>query len=52
MYTPEAIEGFADASLKRLQTERLEHVAPSLSSTNVYQKDALFTKLDKITASG
>lgn len=52
MYTPEAIEGFADASLKRLQTERLDMLLLHCPPTNVYQKDALFTKLDKMQQAG
>lgn len=52
MYTPEAIEAFADASLKRLQTERLDMLLLHCPPTSVYQKDAIFTKLDKMQQAG
>ena len=52
MYTPEAIEAFADASLKRLQTEQLDMLLLHCPPTSVYQKDAIFTKLDKMQQAG
>ncbi|WP_368250673.1 aldo/keto reductase [Enterococcus sp. 2201sp1_2201st1_B8_2201SCRN_220225] len=52
MYTPEAIEAFTDASLKRLQTEQLDMLLLHCPPTSVYQKDAIFTKLDKMQQAG
>ncbi|HGF7276475.1 TPA: aldo/keto reductase [Enterococcus faecium] len=52
MYTSEAIEAFADASLKRLQTEQLDMLLLHCPPTSVYQKDAIFTKLDKMQQAG
>ena len=52
MYTPEAIESFADASLKRLQTDRLDMLLLHCPPSSVYQKDAIFTKLDKMQQAG
>lgn len=52
MYTPEAIETFADNSLKRLQTDRLDMLLLHCPPSSVYQKDAIFTKLDKMQQAG
>lgn len=52
MYTPEAIERFADASLKRLQLDRLDMLLLHCPPSSVYQKDTLFTKLDKMQQAG
>lgn len=52
MYTPEAVENFANHSLKRLQVERLDMLLLHCPPTSVYKKDDIFTKLDKMQQSG
>ena len=52
MYTPQAMEQFIDDSLTRLGVEKLDMVLLHCPPTSVYQKDLLFTGLDKIKASG
>ncbi|MDH6364799.1 aryl-alcohol dehydrogenase-like predicted oxidoreductase [Enterococcus sp. PF1-24] len=52
MYTPEAIEKFAEASLKRLQIEKLDMLLLHCPPSSVYKKDAIFTKLDKMQQAG
>lgn len=51
-YTPERMEAFIDASLKRLQLERLDLVLLHCPPSSVYQKDDLFAGLDQIKRSG
>lgn len=52
MYTPDAIEHFADESLKRLKVDRLDMLLLHCPPSSVYQKDAIFTKLDKMQQAG
>lgn len=52
MYTAEAIERFADESLKRLQIEKLDMLLLHCPPSSVYKKDEIFTKLDKMQQSG
>lgn len=52
MYTAEAIEKFADESLKRLQTDKLDMLLLHCPPSSVYQKDEIFTRLDKMQQSG
>ncbi len=52
MYTPQAMEGFIDASLSRLGVEQLDMVLLHCPPTPVYQNDALFAGMDKIKAKG
>lgn len=52
MYTPEAVERFADESLKRLQVEKLDMLLLHCPPSSVYHKDEIFTKLDKMQQSG
>lgn len=52
MYTPEAVERFADESLKRLQVERLDMLLLHCPPESVYKKDEIFTKLDKMQQAG
>lgn len=51
-YTPERMEAFIDASLKRLQLERLDLVLLHCPPSSVYQKDDLFAGLERIKRSG
>lgn len=51
-YTPERMEAFIDASLKRLQLERLDLVLLHCPPSSVYQKDDLFAGLEQIKRSG
>lgn len=51
-YTPEAVEGFVDDSLKRLQLDKIDMVLLHCPPTPVYQKDEVFTKLDKMVEAG
>lgn len=48
MYTPKAIEGFIDSSLKRLQLEKLDMILLHCPPTSVYKKDSIFTQLDNL----
>lgn len=52
MYTPETVERFADASLKRLQVEKLDMLLLHCPPSSVYKRDDIFTKLDKMQQSG
>lgn len=52
MYTPKAMEEFIDGSLTRLGTEQLDMVLLHCPPTSVYQKDELFSGLDRIKQSG
>ena len=52
MYTPESVEAFADASLKRLQVEKLDMLLLHCPPSSVYKKDDIFAKLDKMQQSG
>lgn len=52
MYTPEAIEGFVDQSLKRLGFSHLDMVLLHCPPSPVYQNDAVFHKLDQMKQAG
>ena len=51
-YTPEAMEGFIDASLKRLGLEQLDLVLLHCPPGSVYQKDELFAGMERMKRSG
>lgn len=51
-YTREALEGFVDASLKRLGAEKLDMVLLHCPPPSVYERDEVFSALDKIKKSG
>lgn len=51
-YTAENMERFIDGSLERLGVEQLDLVLLHCPPTSVYQKDALFTGMDKLVQSG
>lgn len=52
MYTPEAIEGFVNGSLERMQVERLDMIMLHCPPTEVYSKKEVFAKLDELKQSG
>ena len=52
MYTPAAVEGFIDGSLKRMGLEKLDMVLLHCPPTSVYQRDDIFSALDKIKEKG
>ncbi|MGX7200231.1 aldo/keto reductase [Enterococcus nangangensis] len=52
MYTPQALENFIDGSLGRLGVEKLDMVLLHCPPSSVYQKDEVFTALDKIKEKG
>lgn len=52
MYTPQAVENFVDASLKRLGVEKLDMVLLHCPPSPVYKKDEIFTALDIIKQKG
>ena len=51
-YTSANIEGFVDASLKRLGVDKLDMVLLHCPPSSVYRKDSLFTGLDKMKITG
>lgn len=51
-YTAENMEQFIDGSLKRLGVERLDLVLLHCPPTSVYQKDELFTGMDRLVQKG
>lgn len=51
-YTPEAICGFIDDSLQRLQAEKLDMILLHCPPTSVFQRDDIFTALEKQKAAG
>ena len=51
-YTVENMERFIDGSLKRLGVEQLDMVLLHCPPTSVYQKDELFTGMDKLVQKG
>lgn len=51
-YTPENMEKFIDGSLKRMGVEQLDLVLLHCPPTSVYQKDELFTGMDKLIQKG
>lgn len=52
MYTPQAMEQFIDASLKRLGVEKLDMVLLHCPPSSVYKNDELFGGMDKIKQKG
>ncbi len=52
MYTPAAMEGFVDDSLKRMGVEKLDMVLLHCPPSSVYQKDELFAGMDKLQQAG
>lgn len=52
MYTPDAIEAFVDGSLERMGLERLDMTLLHCPPSSVFRKDEIFTRLDKMKASG
>ncbi len=52
MYTPEAVRRFIEESLGRLRTEQLDLILLHCPPTAVYQRDDIFTALDKMKAAG
>lgn len=52
MYTPEAIEQFADNSLERLGLDCLDMVLLHCPPTEVFCKDEVFAKLDELKEKG
>lgn len=51
-YTPENMEQFIDGSLMRMGVEQLDMVLLHCPPTSVYQKDNLFTGMDKLVQKG
>ena len=47
MYTPEAIRGFIEGSLKRLRLERLDMILLHCPPTPVFSRDEIFAELDR-----
>lgn len=52
MYTPEAIVGFVEASLSRMELDQLDMVLLHCPPTSVYRKDEIFTQLAELKSSG
>lgn len=52
MYTPQAMEQFIDASLKRLDLEKLDMVLLHCPPSSVYKNDELFAGMEKIKQKG
>lgn len=52
MYTPEAIEEFVDASIKRLGVKSLDMVLLHCPPSEVYDDEKVFAKLDKLKEQG
>ena len=52
MYTPEAIRGFIDASLERMQLEKLDMILLHCPPTPVFQKDEVFEELERQKKAG
>lgn len=52
MYTPQAITGFVEDSLSRMQLDQLDMVLLHCPPTSVYQKDEIFTRLAALKSSG
>ena len=47
MYTPKAIEGFIEGSLRRLQLEKLDMILLHCPPTSVFARDDIFAALDR-----
>ena len=52
MYTPEAVAGFIEGSLKRLKTDRLDLILLHCPPTSVYCRDDIFGELEKQKKAG
>lgn len=52
MYTPQAIEEFVEASLKRMGLEKLDMILLHCPPTEVYEKEEIFHKLDELKKKG
>lgn len=52
MYTPEAIRGFVEGSLERMGLEKLDMILLHCPPTPVYQRDDIFSELDKLKRDG
>ncbi len=52
MYTPAAISGFIDASLKRMKLNRLDMILLHCPPTPVYRRDDIFGELEKQKKAG
>ena len=52
MYTPEAVRGFVEGSLERLQAERIDLILLHCPPTPVYRRDDIFSELDRLKAAG
>ena len=52
MYMPEAVRRFIEGSLGRLRKEQLDLILLHCPPTAVYQRDDIFTALDKMKAAG
>ena len=52
MYTPEAVRGFIEASLGRMQLERLDLILLHCPPTSVYRRDDIFGELEKQKRAG
>lgn len=52
MYTPNSIKGFIEGSLKRMKAEKLDLVLLHCPPGPVYQRDDIFSELDRLKESG
>ena len=52
MYTPDSIRDFIEGSLKRMKTEKLDLVLLHCPPGPVYQRDDIFSELDRLKESG
>ncbi len=52
MYTPEAVAGFIDGSLRRMKLERLDLILLHCPPTSVYRRDDIFGELEKQKKAG
>ena len=52
MYTPEAVRGFIEASLQRMQLEKLDMILLHCPPTEVFRKDEVFEELERQKKAG
>ena len=52
MYTPAAVAGFIEGSLQRMKLDRLDMILLHCPPTSVYQRDDIFTELEKQKQAG
>ncbi|MBR0228535.1 MAG: aldo/keto reductase [Clostridia bacterium] len=52
MYTPEAVAGFIDGSLRRMNLERLDMILLHCPPTSVFRRDDIFGELEKQKQAG